>query len=142
MAALRRVRWSSVYVWIAVWLGSLTIPVFEQWHVASAHQGWDESTLLWTGIVDIALALGTVVLGFALGWQRRWAALWVAAVLGALAGSVAGWVASERRWSEVAGDPLPQPTRFLVSCVVLGLMLGLGAGMAALTRVARRHVQS
>lgn len=140
MPALRRVRWSPIYGWTVVWLCSFSIPAFEQWLFAS-RQGWGDAALLWSSILDMVRALGTVVLGFALGWQRRWAALFVAAVLGAMAGSLAVWVASAGGWSNDTSHPLAQPILFLLSCVILGLTLWFGAGMAALVRVARRHRQ-
>jgi hypothetical protein len=71
-------------------MASLTIPTFRAWQRALAeHRGEGLDPNSGWGVL-IALAVGTVILGFALGWQRRWTALWIAVGLGALVMSVRG----------------------------------------------------
>ena len=129
-------------MWILVWLACLTIPTFEQWHWASAQHGVDEFAPPWAGPVQIVLALVTILLGFALGWQRGWALLWVAVVLGALVMAVGSWVEGTQGWSWSGGEPLPPPMQFVWFCVLLGVLLGFGAGVAALASTVRRRLQS
>ena len=40
MAAVGRIRWSWLYLWILLWMASLTIPTFRAWQRALAeHRG-------------------------------------------------------------------------------------------------------
>jgi MFS family permease len=146
MAAGRRDRSSWLHVWILVWLACLTIPTIEVWQGASAQHGVDEFAPRWAGATQLALALVTVVLGFAIGWQRRWAVLCLAVILGALVMAIAGWVDATHGWSESYGSvgdgPLPAPFQFVAWCVVLGVLLGFGAGAAAVAGGARHRLHS
>ena len=140
MAAVGRIRWSWLHLWILLWMASLTIPTFRAWQRALAeHRGEGLDPNSGWGVL-IALAVGTVILGFALGWQRRWTALWIAVGLGALVMSVGVWVDYNHSWS--GGEPMPEPGPFLMNSVILGVLLWSGAALAALIATARRRLQT
>jgi hypothetical protein len=140
MAATKRFKWSWLYVWIVLWMASLTIPTFQSWQAALArNRGEEPDANSGWGIV-MALALATIVLGFAIGWHRRWKALWIAAGLGALVMSVGTWVDYSHGWS--GGEPLPEPGPFLMSFVILGVLLWTGAGLGVVARAAQQRLQS
>ena len=134
MAANAREKWSWLYVWILLWMASLTLPLFVAWQAAVARsRGVDD----WgTGYPVIpVLASATVVLGFAMGWQARRTSVWVAAALGALVMSIGVWVDYNHGWS--GGEPQPEPVPFLVNFVILNILLWIGAGLGTAARTAR-----
>jgi hypothetical protein len=137
MPAAIRSKWSWLYVWIVLWMASLTAPTIESWQSALARDGGAEPDPSSGWGIVIALALATVVLGFAIGWCRRWTTLWIAAALGALVLSVGVEVDYDHGWS--GGEPLPVPAPFLMYFVILGVLLWTGAGLDAVALTARQH---
>ena len=136
MAAGGRLRWSWLYVCIVLWLASLTIPEFLEWRFASDPVR-EEGTQAVGWFVLVPLILLTVALGCAIGWQRRWTSLGLAVVLGALVQSVGLWVSYAQGWT--GGEPMPEPGPFLMSCVILGILLGTGAAIGVLASSARHR---
>ena len=137
MPAATGSKWSWLYAWILLWMASLTIPTIASWQSALARdRGVETDPNAGWGVV-IALALATMVLGFAIGWHRRWTAVWIAAGLGALVMSVGVWVDYNHGWS--GGEPMPEPAPFLMNLVILGILLWTGAGMGAMAFTARQR---
>ena len=139
-ASAERFTWSWLYVWILLWMAGLTIPTVQSWQAALArNRGAEPDPTSGWGIV-IALALATMVLGFAIGWHRHWKLMWVAAGLGALVMSVGAWVDYNHGWS--GGEPLPEPGPFLMNFVILGVLLWAGAALAAVASTVRQRLHS
>ena len=77
-AAAERLKRSWLNVWIVLWVASLSIATIHSWQSALARTRGEEPDPNSGWVIVIALALSTIVLGFAIGWHRRWEAPWVA----------------------------------------------------------------
>jgi hypothetical protein len=129
----RRMTWSRPYVWLLLWMASLTIPTFQAWRQASSPNRWEYQTATPLDYLVLAvLALATVSLGYGLGRQRRWGALWVATPLGALMLAIGHEVAVNRGWDTGRYDD----DVFFYYCVGYSVVLGVLSGAGALAGVA------